>query len=139
MHCLDELQCLSPITDLMQMPTLNNKPGEDLFGLDFIVSHGDHVESYITYAASRLPLIFEPHGSQQQAERIYKLSESLVLTTNSNSSKVLDVNEQPVLLDYITDEATLFVCENLQITKTKASNGTKTLELQGVVSNICFF
>ena len=42
------------------MPSLYK---EDLFGMDMIVSHGDHVESYITYAAARVPLVFSAAAS----------------------------------------------------------------------------
>jgi len=55
MTLIDELPCLSPITDFLQMPSLNG----DLFGMDMLLSSGDQVESYLSYAAHHVPLVSE--------------------------------------------------------------------------------
>jgi hypothetical protein len=54
--CLDQLPCLSPITQFIQMPSMMH---EELFGMDLLVSSGDHVESYLSYALKHVPLQIE--------------------------------------------------------------------------------
>lgn len=47
----------------------------NLFGMDLLISSGDQVESYLSYAAHHVPLVIE---NKQPCDSIYKIKELLL-------------------------------------------------------------
>ena len=82
---LDSLVSLSPITDLLQMPSPHCRE----LSKDFIISSGNHVESYLTYAVSHLPTQREPIESLT-GERLFKI-DNILLITNGSQTKFYDL------------------------------------------------
>ena len=82
---LDSLVSLSPITGLLQMPS----PHCGELSKDFIISSGNHVESYLTYAVSHLPTQREPIESLT-GERLFKI-DNILLITNGSQTKFYDL------------------------------------------------
>lgn len=87
----------------MQMPSHNR----DLFGMDFLISSGNHVESYLSYAAHHVPVQIE---HVEAARRVFILGERL-LVSGAASSKMNTLNKEQD--KFITDEATLMVCNGV--------------------------
>lgn len=107
---LDSLTSLSPITDLLQMPS----PHCGELSKDFILSSGNHVESYLTYAVSHLPTQREPIDGIFGAEKLFKI-DNVLLVSSSAHTKFYDLQSLPkeVKTGYIADEATIAVCDSL--------------------------
>ena len=66
LRSLESIPTISPITDTTQIPSM---AGVDLkeasmtqYSMDFLIASGNHVRSYLTFAASSLPLMEQEMG-----------------------------------------------------------------------------
>lgn len=80
LRTLDSLTTISPIQNTVQIEPLagrgKNKPGaKQKYCLDFLIASGNHVKSYLNFAASAVPLIENPcklaHLSPTKTEDVH--------------------------------------------------------------------
>ena len=66
---LDSLPCISPVCDAAQIPSIAGTEAkaarETQFSMDFIIGSGNHVKSYLTFAAANVPLMENEMKLQQ--------------------------------------------------------------------------
>jgi hypothetical protein len=60
------------------MPSLH----EDLFGMDLLISSGDHVESYLSYAVKHVPLQID---EMQDCKQVFRIKDLLLLSHESST------------------------------------------------------
>ena len=55
---------------------------EELFGMDLLVSSGDHVESYLSYALKHVPLQIE---EIKDCKQVFRIKDLLLLSDESST------------------------------------------------------